>query len=58
MTEVVYRRKFPCAVCKQEFTVRRVTNGWIGKCGCGEMVRPADYDPEKSNWFERVEAES
>jgi len=35
-TEYIYIRIFPCAVCRQSLMARRIINGWILMCGCGE----------------------
>lgn len=40
-SKLEYVRAYPCAVCGEPVTARQVINGWIIKCGCGELHRPA-----------------
>lgn len=52
-TNPQYVRNWPCAVCKEIVTARRIINGWIIKCECGEVHRSGFETPNNKLWTRR-----
>ncbi len=49
---IVYDRKFPCAVCKEEVTATKILNGYLIECGCVPAFSPG-AGIEINSWYDR-----
>lgn len=52
VTNPVYVRSVACGVCKGIVTVRRIINGWIITCDCGEVFN-SDFHAENNKLWKR-----
>jgi len=52
LTNPVYVRNVACGVCKGKVTARRIINGWIIKCDCGEVFN-SDFHAENNKLWKR-----
>ena len=48
----VYVRNVACGVCKGKVTARRIINGWIITCDCGEVFN-SDFHAEDNKLWKR-----
>ena len=55
LTNPVYVRNVACGVCKGRVTARRIINGWIITCDCGEVFNSDFHAEDNKLWKRRRE---
>ncbi len=48
--QIVYVRKFPCALCKKEVTATKILDGYLIECNCVPAFSPGD-SIETNSWY-------